>query len=86
MGGLLVVGVSVALAIIPIITGQVVKVKVMEVNKELKRIGLGMKAVDGSGGKAAPRPSKKQATEKAAPKPASLSDLQAKFSRPKRRK
>ena len=27
--------------------GQVVKVKVMEVNKELKRIGLSMKVVDG---------------------------------------
>ncbi|MEM7065567.1 MAG: Tex family protein [Cyanobacteria bacterium P01_B01_bin.77] len=67
--------------------GQVVKVKVLEVNKELKRIGLSMKAVDGGGsGKAAPRPSKKQAMEKAAPKAASLSDLQAKFSRPKRRK
>ncbi|NEZ67594.1 RNA-binding transcriptional accessory protein [Leptolyngbyaceae cyanobacterium CCMR0082] len=66
--------------------GQVVKVKVMEINKELKRIGLSMKAVDGGGGKAAPRPSKKQAVEKAAPKPASLADLQAKFSRPKRRK
>ena len=66
--------------------GQVVKVKVMEVNKELKRIGLSMKAVDAGAGKAAPRPSKKQAVEKAVPKPASLSDLQAKFSRPKRRK
>ena len=66
--------------------GQVVKVKVMEVNKELKRIGLSIKAVDGGGGKAAPKPSKKQAVEKAAPKAASLSDLQAKFSRPKRRK
>jgi uncharacterized protein len=66
--------------------GQVVKVKVMEVNQELKRIGLSIKAVDGDGGKAAPRPSKKQAVEKAAPKSASLEDLQAKFSRPKRRR
>ncbi|MEM9976411.1 MAG: Tex family protein [Cyanobacteria bacterium P01_D01_bin.2] len=66
--------------------GQVVKVKVLEINKELKRIGLSIKAVDGGGGKSAPRPSKKQAVEKAAPKPASLSDLQAKFSRPKKRK
>ncbi|MEM9809372.1 MAG: helix-hairpin-helix domain-containing protein, partial [Cyanobacteria bacterium P01_D01_bin.56] len=66
--------------------GQVVKVKVMEVNKNLKRIGLSIKAVDGDTGKAAPRPSKKQAVEKAAPKPASLSDLQAKFSRPKKRR
>ena len=67
--------------------GQVVKVKVMGVNKELKRIGLSIKAVDGDAGKkAAPKPSKKQAVEKAAPRPASLSDLQARFSRPKRRK
>ena len=66
--------------------GQVVKVKVMEVNKGLKRIGLSMKAVDGGSSKAAPTPSKKQAVEKAVPKPASLSDLQAKFNRPKRRK
>ena len=67
--------------------GQVVKVKVMEVNKELKRIGLSIKAVsDDGGGRAAPRPSKKQAVEKATPKAASLSDLQAKFSRPKRGK
>ncbi len=62
--------------------GQVVKVKVMEVNKELKRIGLSMKAVDEGSGKAVPRPSKKQAVEKAAPKSANLADLQAKFSRP----
>ncbi|NEP63712.1 MAG: RNA-binding transcriptional accessory protein [Symploca sp. SIO2G7] len=65
--------------------GQVVKVKIMEVNQELKRIGLSIKAVDGGTGKAAPRPSKKQAVEKAKPA-ASLADLQAKFSRPKRRK
>ena len=66
--------------------GQVVKVKVLEINKELKRIGLSIKAVDGGGGKTAPKPSQKQAVEKAAPKAASLSDLQAKFSRPKRRR
>ena len=64
--------------------GQVVKVKVLEINADLKRIGLSMKTVDG--GKATPRPSKKQSMEKAAPKVVGLSDLQAKFSRPKRRK
>ena len=37
-------------------------------------------------GKLSPRPSKKQAMEKAIPKSASLADLQAKFSHPKRRK
>ncbi|MEO0395392.1 MAG: Tex family protein [Cyanobacteria bacterium P01_A01_bin.137] len=66
--------------------GQVVKVKVLEINKELKRIGLSIKAVDGGGVKAVPKPSRKQAVEKAVPKAASLSDLQARFSRPKRRK
>ncbi|MEA5465682.1 Tex family protein [Leptothoe sp. PORK10 BA2] len=66
--------------------GQVVKVKVLEINQELKRIGLSMKAVDGDSGKAAPQPSGKRAVEKALPKAASLGDLQMKFSRPKRRK
>ena len=66
--------------------GQVVKVKVLEINADLKRIGLSIKAVDGGSGKVSPRPSKKQAVEKATPKSASLSDLQTKFGRPKRKK
>ncbi|MEO0351032.1 MAG: Tex family protein [Cyanobacteria bacterium P01_A01_bin.15] len=66
--------------------GQVVKVKVLEINADLKRIGLSIKAVDDGSGKVSPRPSKKQAVEKATPKSASLSDLQIKFGRPKRKK
>ena len=73
--------------------GQVVKVKVMEVDRERGRIGLSMKALQaGGGGEAAPPPRKskkggggpsggsnrKGGKSKAAP---SLSDLAAKFNR-----
>lgn len=61
--------------------GQVVQVRVLEVDEKLKRIGLSMKALDDQ--RQAPRPQggpAKQQPKGATPKP-SLKDLQAKFNR-----
>ncbi len=55
--------------------GQIVKVRVLEVNEALKRISLSMKS--------AGRPAKKPAQEKREKKPASVQDLMNKFNRPK---
>ena len=56
--------------------GQVVKVRVLEVNESLKRISLSMKSAGGEKPQAKPNPGKaKQAKEKAA----SLDDLKARF-------
>jgi protein Tex len=64
--------------------GQIVKVRVLEVNEPLKRISLSMK----SPGRP-PKPASGETREKKAPpappkkKPASIQDLMAKFNRPK---
>ncbi|MEM8715136.1 MAG: S1 RNA-binding domain-containing protein, partial [Cyanobacteria bacterium P01_G01_bin.4] len=79
--------------------GQVVKVKVMEVDEKLKRIGLSMKAV-GSSDSAQARPDKQTPRASRGDRPsrpkshtrpqsnarpsASLEDLQAKFQKPKK--
>jgi uncharacterized protein len=60
--------------------GQIVKVRVLEVNEQLKRITLSMKSP--------PRAAKPAAGKKAAqpkPKPASIQDLMARFNPSKRR-
>jgi len=58
--------------------GQIVKVRVLEVNEQLKRISLSMKS---PGGAAKSPPAKKPKTPK--PKPASLQDLMTRFNAPK---
>jgi uncharacterized protein len=60
--------------------GQIVKVRVLEVNEQLKRISLSMKSPPGA---AQPAAGKKAAQPK--PKPASIQDLMARFNPPKRR-
>jgi protein Tex len=62
--------------------GQIVKVRVLEVNEPLKRISLSMKSLaragkPANGGKRAPAPPPEK-------KPASIHDLMAKFNKPKR--
>lgn len=59
--------------------GQVVQVRVLEVDEKLKRIGLSMRSGEGNAPPRAPRPSQGKAS-KPAPS-ASLQDLQAKFNR-----
>jgi uncharacterized protein len=58
--------------------GQIVKVRVLEVNEQLKRISLSMKS---PGGAAKSPSAKKPETPK--PKPASLQDLMTRFNAPK---
>jgi uncharacterized protein len=63
--------------------GQVVTVRVMEVDEKLKRISLSMRSGEGTAPSRSPRPSKSKGKGKAS-KPApnvSLQDLQAKFNR-----
>ncbi|MDA0673032.1 MAG: Tex family protein [Cyanobacteria bacterium] len=61
--------------------GQVVQVRVLEVDEKLKRIGLSMRSGEGNAPPRAPRPSQgKGKASKPAPS-ASLQDLQAKFNR-----
>ena len=61
--------------------GQVVQVRVLEVDEKLKRIGLSMRSGEGNAPPRSPRPSQgKGKASKPAPS-ASLQDLQAKFNR-----
>jgi uncharacterized protein len=60
--------------------GQIVKVRVLEVNESLKRVSLSMKSLGG--------PAKPQSIRKAAPpekKPPSIQDLMTKFNAPKKK-
>jgi len=61
--------------------GQIVKVRVLEVNEALKRIALSMKPAGGR-----PKPSRSGGEKKSPPpekKPASIQDLMSKFNKPK---
>jgi uncharacterized protein len=61
--------------------GQVVQVRVLEVDEKLKRIGLSMRSGEGAAPSRSPRPNQgKGKASKPAPK-TSLQDLQAKFNR-----
>jgi uncharacterized protein len=61
--------------------GQVVQVRVLEVDEKLKRIGLSMRSGEGNAPSRSPRPNQgKGKASKPAPK-TSLQDLQAKFNR-----
>ncbi len=57
--------------------GQVVKVRVLEVNEQLKRIGLSMKSADGEMRDRTPQ----KPSNRREPKPPTLDDLKAKFGR-----
>lgn len=61
--------------------GQVVKVRVLEVNEQLKRISLSMRSTNGSETTVSRRPEKSatKPASKTAPKPATLDDLKSKF-------
>jgi uncharacterized protein len=63
--------------------GQVVQVRVLEVDEKLKRIGLSMRSGEGNAPSRSPRPNKSKDKGKTSnPSPtASLQDLQAKFNR-----
>jgi uncharacterized protein len=59
--------------------GQIVKVRVLEVNQLLKRIALSMKSPGGR-----PKSAARESDPPAKPKPASVRDLMARFNPPKR--
>ena len=72
--------------------GQVVKVRVLEVNEKLKRISLSMRSGQGAPRQGGPKPSKSKGKggrgkgeggDRSAQKSVSLQDLQAKFSKKK---
>jgi protein Tex len=59
--------------------GQIVKVRVLEVNEALKRISLSMKSQGATARQSSPKAAGAKAAPPARTKPASISDLQAKF-------
>ena len=61
--------------------GQVVQVRVLEVDEKLKRIGLSMRSAEGNAPPRAPRPSQGKGKASKPSSTASLQDLQAKFNR-----
>jgi uncharacterized protein len=63
--------------------GQVVQVRVLEVDEKLKRIGLSMRSGEGTAPSRSPRPAKQGQGQgqQARPQNVSLQDLQAKFNR-----
>jgi uncharacterized protein len=63
--------------------GQIVKVRVLEVNEKLQRISLSMRTADAPSRAATSPPTRPSSSAQTQPKPSTLEDLKAKFSRKK---